>query len=308
MITYINKDGNEYNSFIYLWEDKIYKKFYIGSHIGNIEDGYLFSGIDIKKEYAERPFDFERTILSYHITQSMIEIRNIEKEYLQKYDVENNESFYNRTNESYGGYHKKSVEKRLRDLDENGLNCFQRSAKKMVETRKNNNSYKTAKIKEYKTKKNKMEDISNKISKTLIGSCWVNKDEDRKYIKPSEIENYLKDGWNIGIINFCTFDECKNLARENNIITNTEWRNFAKINNLPVHPNRTFKNDWTSWEDFLSKKNSKSHTYDDCLKFAKDLNICSKTEWHKSASKLKLPYHPDRKFKNVWVSWDEFLK
>mgnify|MGYP003328843787 CR=1 FL=1 len=58
----------------------------IGSHIGNIDDGYLFSGIDIKKEYKKRPNDFERNILSYHIVNSNEEIRLIEKDYLVKYD------------------------------------------------------------------------------------------------------------------------------------------------------------------------------------------------------------------------------
>ena len=159
MEIYVNEDLVEYNSFIYMWIDLRINKYYIGSHIGNINDGYLFGGIDIKKEYSRRPSDFIRKILSYHIVNNNFEIRSIEKDYLEEYDVENNDSFYNRTNESYGGYHKKSVENRLLDIDESGLNAFQRVSRKMVITRKLKDSYKTAKIKEHLTKKSKMEEI-----------------------------------------------------------------------------------------------------------------------------------------------------
>ena len=81
----------EYNSFIYLWIDNKNNKFYIGSHFGNVNDGYLFGGIDIKSEYSIRPQDFERIILSYHLVDNHSDIRKIEKEYLIKYDVENQE-------------------------------------------------------------------------------------------------------------------------------------------------------------------------------------------------------------------------
>ena len=194
MENYINEKGEHYNSFIYRWFDRTLNKFYIGSHYGEVNDGYLFGGIDIKKEYKERPDDFEREILSYHLVSEYSEIRKIEKEYLIKYDVENNDMFYNRTNESYGGYHKKSVENRLNDIDENGLNHFQRAAIKMVKTRKEKDSYKSAKVKEYITKMDKMDDIKSKISETLLGSKWVNKNGISKYIKKEEYEDYLKNG------------------------------------------------------------------------------------------------------------------
>ena len=307
MVLHINDAGKEYNSFIYQWIDKSLDKFYIGSHIGSIDDGYMFGGIDIKREYSFRPNDFERVILSFHVVNSNTEIRNIEKEYLLRFDVENNDKFYNRTNESYGGYHKKSVEKRLMDIDENGLNAFQRAAKKMVETRKNSNSYNTAKVKEYETKKSKIADISRKISETLKGSCWINKDGERKYIKPNEVDQYLDNGWKLGIKNLYTFQECKNIANENNISTNKEWKIFARANSLPVNVNRTYHSEWTSWENFLNKKNSKSYNYHDCKNFVKEFEIKTKYEWQQLSSIHKLPYHPNRKYKSEWISWNEFL-
>lgn len=253
MENYINDKNEHYNSFIYQWFDRKLNKFYIGSHYGHINDGYLFGGIDIKKEYKERPDDFEREILSYHLVSEYSEIRKIEKEYLIKYDVENNDIFYNRTNESYGGYHKKSVQDRLNDIDENGLNHFQRASIKMVKTRKEKDSYKTAKVKEHITKMSKMDEIKSKISETLSGSRWVNKNNITKYIKKEEYDIYISDGWSDGIKHNITYKECEKIANENNIKSASEWFKFSSKNNLPVHPERKYT-EWKNWMTFLNKK------------------------------------------------------
>lgn len=287
MENYINKNGESYNSFIYQWFDKKLNKFYIGSHYGDINDGYLFGGIDIKKEYKERPNDFKREILSYHLVSEYYEIREIEKTYLIKYDVENNDMFYNRTNESYGGYHKNSVDKRLNDIDENGLNSFQRSAIKMVKTRKEKNSYKTAKIKEHITKKDKMYNIKSKISETLTGSRWmikngeikyiredeiedylknnwlfgnnihldkkwICKDLEQKYVKNIEIDKYLENGWKLGRYHNLTLSEYSEISKKNGITSRLKWFEFAKYNNLLRNVHRL--ENWVDWYTFLGKE------------------------------------------------------
>ena len=290
MENYINEKGEHYNSFIYRWFDRTLNKFYIGSHYGEVNDGYLFGGIDIKKEYKERPDDFEREILSYHLVSEYSEIRKIEKEYLIKYDVENNDMFYNRTNESYGGYHKKSVEKRLNDIDENGLNHFQRSSIKMVKTRKERDNYKTAKVKEYITKMGKMDDIKNKISETLTGSRWVIKNDEIKYIKEEEVkeylkngwifgsnihldkkwiskdleqkyvknidlDKYLKNGWKLGRYHNLTLSEYSDISKKNGINSRLKWFEFAKSNNLLRNVHRL--ENWIDWYSFLGKEKQK---------------------------------------------------
>ncbi len=299
----------EYNSFIYLWIDKKKNKFYIGSHFGKVDDGYLFGGIDIKFEYSMRSEDFERIILSYHTVEKPSDIRIIEKEYLVKYDVENDDSFYNRTNESYGGTHRKSIEYRLKDIDENGLNAFQRAAKKMVETRKSKNSFKSAKLKEYITKKSKQQDfqqIKNKIANTLKGSRWVNKNGQTKYIKSSEYEDYLTNGWSDGIIE-TTYEICSEFAKRMKIKSAKEWYKLSKINGLPHNPNLKFKEKWVSWENFLGKeKMIKCITYEECKLIAINRKINSQKEWQKLAQKENLPYNPQRKYKE-WTSWYDFL-
>ena len=307
-----------YNSFIYLWVDNLKNRFYIGSHYGKIDDGYLFGGIDIKYEYKLRPNDFERMILSYHIVNNPSEIRLIEKEYLIRYDVENNNNFYNRTNESYGGTHKNSIEKRLKDIDENGLNAFQRASKKMVETRKNKNSYNSSKVKEYQTKKSnksQFDEIKSKISNTLKGSRWINKDDKSLYIKSENYEEYLLNGWAFGRIykrnkpSKYFYEECLDFIKEMNIKSSKEWYELSKLeNSIPRHPNRTFKEIWVSWEHFLGKeKMIKSITYEECKSFAIKNDINSQREWQQFSKLNKLPFNPQIKYKKEWISWYLFL-
>ena len=53
--------------FVYLWYDKKQKKFYLGSHLGLPEDGYVGSNHRLKCAYKSRPETFKRRILESHI-------------------------------------------------------------------------------------------------------------------------------------------------------------------------------------------------------------------------------------------------
>lgn len=50
--------------FIYLWRDKKNKRYYIGSHWGTEDDGYICSSAWMQKAYRNRPNDFKRRIIS----------------------------------------------------------------------------------------------------------------------------------------------------------------------------------------------------------------------------------------------------
>jgi hypothetical protein len=54
--------------FVYLWYDRKHKRYYVGSHWGTIEDGYICSSSWMKQAYKRRPQDFKRRILSYVYT------------------------------------------------------------------------------------------------------------------------------------------------------------------------------------------------------------------------------------------------
>lgn len=64
--------------FVYLWYDRAYKRFYIGCHWGNVDDGYICSSSWMMKAYKKRPQDFKRRILVSNIETRA---RTFEEEY-----------------------------------------------------------------------------------------------------------------------------------------------------------------------------------------------------------------------------------
>jgi hypothetical protein len=50
--------------FVYLWRDRHRKMFYLGSHHGREDDGYVGSGKRFKVAYRKRPNDFKRRIIA----------------------------------------------------------------------------------------------------------------------------------------------------------------------------------------------------------------------------------------------------
>ena len=53
--------------FVYIWYDKKRKMFYIGSHWGFEDDGYICSSNWMRKAFRRRPQDFKRRILKTNI-------------------------------------------------------------------------------------------------------------------------------------------------------------------------------------------------------------------------------------------------
>src|SRR6185312_12704168 len=64
--------------FIYLWYDRKHKRYYIGSHWGTEDDGYVCSSKWMNKSYKRRPKDFKRRILKTNIEskKATLEIEN----------------------------------------------------------------------------------------------------------------------------------------------------------------------------------------------------------------------------------------
>lgn len=55
---------NEESGFVYIWRDRKHNRYYIGSHWGKDDDGYVCSSKWMKKSYFRRPSDFKRRILA----------------------------------------------------------------------------------------------------------------------------------------------------------------------------------------------------------------------------------------------------
>jgi hypothetical protein len=64
--------------FVYIWRDRKHKRFYIGSHWGGEDDGYVCSSGWMKQAYKRRPEDFKRRILKRDFTnrKQLLEIEN----------------------------------------------------------------------------------------------------------------------------------------------------------------------------------------------------------------------------------------
>lgn len=58
--------------FIYVWYDKKRKMFYIGSHWGTEDDGYICSSNRMRNVYKRRPQDFKRRIIQKNITRDKL--------------------------------------------------------------------------------------------------------------------------------------------------------------------------------------------------------------------------------------------
>ena len=50
--------------FVYIWRDKGKNRYYIGSHWGREDDGYICSSHWMRKSFKRRPLDFRRKILN----------------------------------------------------------------------------------------------------------------------------------------------------------------------------------------------------------------------------------------------------
>jgi len=83
--------------FVYIWRDKKHKRYYIGSHWGTKEDGYICSSTWMRHAKLRRPNDFRRRILKIVFT-NRIDTFNEEQRWLNKIkDKELGKKYYNQT-------------------------------------------------------------------------------------------------------------------------------------------------------------------------------------------------------------------
>ena len=84
--------------FVYIWYDKFRKMYYVGSHWGTAEDGYVCSSNRMRDAYRRRPQDFKRKIIA-KVTTSKADLLKKEYEYLSLIEeFELGQKYYNMTN------------------------------------------------------------------------------------------------------------------------------------------------------------------------------------------------------------------
>lgn len=82
--------------FVYIWMDRKQKRFYIGSHWGTQDDGYICSSNWMRRTYKRRPQDFKRRILEIVTVKDQLLIT--EGKWLNRIpEVELGKKYYNLT-------------------------------------------------------------------------------------------------------------------------------------------------------------------------------------------------------------------
>lgn len=79
--------------FVYIWYDRRRKLYYIGSHWGTEDDGYICSSNRMRDAYRRRPQDFKRRIVDV-VYEDRVKLYESENEWL-KLAEKNKDRYYN---------------------------------------------------------------------------------------------------------------------------------------------------------------------------------------------------------------------
>lgn len=135
----------DYFGFVYRWFDNKRSMWYIGSHHGSLESGYVCSNKQMLNAYRKRPADFTREILEFNTSlDDCLTTKILEQKFLDQIpNIKDNPLYYNKKNEAQGGWSfidEEHISKRATTLKDThskvGLSeCERQSYKKKIETR-----------------------------------------------------------------------------------------------------------------------------------------------------------------------------
>jgi hypothetical protein len=103
--------------FVYIWHDKKHNRYYIGSHWGAENDGYICSSHWMLRAYSRRPQDFKRRIIKRNI-QTKIEVFSIEQYFLSMIKKEEIKTRYYNLNTTNAKNHWFGNEERTKTVSE----------------------------------------------------------------------------------------------------------------------------------------------------------------------------------------------
>jgi hypothetical protein len=111
---------SEKYGFVYIWYDRKHKRFYIGSHWGTEDDGYICSSTWMRNAYKRRPTDFKRKILK-HVKTNRNDLLLEEHRWLLMIPKESlGKNYYNMT-QHLNGHWETEEERRLSLVDKISL-------------------------------------------------------------------------------------------------------------------------------------------------------------------------------------------
>lgn len=111
------------------------------------------------------------------------------------------------------------------------------------------------------------------------------------------------------------FFEARKIARGHGFGSRQEFLDYdcPGAYQLPKNPNEVWSDDWRGWEDFLGIPLD----WEEGCRVARSLNVDSQEAYMNLFREKKLadddvasrlPYRPDLKYKDKWVSWEDFLR
>jgi hypothetical protein len=113
---------------------------------------------------------------------------------------------------------------------------------------------------------------------------------------------------NNGTVNAISLSELKAICKSHGIKNTVEYRNrYKDIPSLPAHPERLFRNEWSSYTEFFDIPQMKP--YAELKKEVRTQKIKSKREyrsWIKSLNDPRYPQSPDEYYEGDWEDWFEF--
>ena len=178
--------------------------------------------------------------------------------------------------------------------------------------------------------------ILKKLNIKSVNELIINKEKLKKLrvpINPLSVYAHRKDDNWMGLPdyfgrkskttnrNYLTYKEAKKILSKLNIKNQREWREYSKSkrpDNIPGAPQKVYKRsgDWIGWNNFLGNKNISKYqieyvSYKKAKTILKRLGISKYSSWRNFCEDGKrpvnIPWNPKIKYKNDWISWDDFL-
>lgn len=88
--------------FVYIWRDSKRNMYYVGSHVGAIDDGYICSSKHMRQAYDRRPSDFKRKILytQYGTREDLLKEESRWLSMIKEQELKT--KYYNRERKTFG--------------------------------------------------------------------------------------------------------------------------------------------------------------------------------------------------------------
>mmetsp|Transcript_28689 Transcript_28689/g.80770 ORF Transcript_28689/g.80770 Transcript_28689/m.80770 type:complete len:223 (+) Transcript_28689:417-1085(+) len=96
-----------------------------------------------------------------------------------------------------------------------------------------------------------------------------------------------------------------------------EWeRSGQRPRDIPSHPDRVYRDEWESWDDWLGVGKGGQHVedflgFEDAREYVRGLSLKNLKEWMLWSGSGKrpanIPWAPDHTYKDQWESWEDWL-